>query len=109
MNSGMLGTQQHQQDTKRISQELNGTMEDNPAGQFQTNCTSEYQMYLLRRCSVPIAVLHRPEPPQPHHHKEWQWILVTKWKPSNLLAPSNQCLHSSKANLIAKSSQLPTS
>lgn len=53
----MLETVLHQQDTKSLLQELNGLWKTNPE--------------TIRRCSVPTVFLHRPEPPQPDHCKEW--------------------------------------
>ena len=46
--------------------------------QFQIS-NAQITSYLPSRCSVPFAVLHRPESHQPHNCKEWQRIPVPNW------------------------------
>lgn len=66
MNAGMIGTVQHQQDTKSLHQELNGTVDDKSRGQLKGNCTSHHQVWdMTRRYPVPTSVLYRPGPPHP--------------------------------------------
>ena len=47
MDTRMLGTLLHQQDTKSLNQELSGTKEDNSSRQYKVNCQSEKY---LQRC-----------------------------------------------------------
>ena len=47
LNTEMLGSPQHQQDTNPSRQELNGAAEESPRGQFKTSWTSYHQVLLM--------------------------------------------------------------